>query len=77
MAEVVNSVLATCPSCGVQAIIRAWSCGCQGLDYPDHLEACAVPEDYFMPYLRHCQEMDEHGKNPQKHLRLISDALAS
>ena len=74
MAQVVNSLLATCPSCPVQAIIRSWSCGCQGVDYPEHLKDCEAPDGYFVGYLRHCQELDEHGKNPQSHLEIVTES---
>ena len=72
MAEVVSSQMATCPSCAVQALIRVWSCGCQGTSYPDHQASCEMPDDYFDVFIRHCQELQERGKNPQVHLRLVS-----
>ena len=68
MAQVVASNVVTCPSCTVQANIRVWSCGCQGLNYPDHLEQCEVAGNYFDSYDRHCQELQARGSNPQEHL---------
>ena len=72
MGEVVSSQLPTCPSCSVQAMVRVWSCGCQGCDPPNHREQCEMP-DYFDLFTRFCQELQEHGKNPQLHLRLVSN----
>ena len=74
MANVVSSQMATCPSCAIQAIIRVWSCGCQGVDHPDHLDGCDAPQSYFDVYPRLCQELDEHGRNPQTHLRVVAEA---
>ena len=68
IAYVVASNMASCPSCAVQANIRVWLCGCQGVSYPDHLEECALPDGYFDTYNRYCQELQAHGKNPQTHL---------
>ena len=72
MAEVVSSQLPTCPSCKMQAVVRIWSCGCQASDPRKHLESCQMP-DYFDGFLRLCQELQAHGKNPQLHLRLVSN----
>ncbi len=72
MAEVVSSQLPTCPSCSVQTVIRMWSCGCQGCDGSEHLESCETP-NYFDRFPRYCQELQEYGKNPQSHLRLVTN----
>lgn len=72
MAEVVSSQLPTCPSCSVQAVIRMWSCGCRGCDGSEDLESCETP-NYFDRFPRYCQELQEHGQNPQVHLRLVSN----
>ena len=74
MAQVVASNVVTCPLCAVQANIRVWSCGCQGLSYPDHLERCELDSSYFESYDRYCQELQARGRNPQRHLvALIAD----
>jgi len=31
-----------------------------------------APKDYFDVFVRHCQKLQERGKNPQVHLRLVS-----
>ena len=67
MAEVVSSSIATCPSCSVQAVIRVWTCGCQGVDYPNHPCECKQPRPYFDAYRRACQKVETHGSNPQAH----------
>lgn len=68
MSTVVSSEMVPCPSCGVHAIIRIWACGCQGVDYPDHLDGCKAPDGFFDPYRRFCQELQDKGPNPQLHL---------
>ena len=68
MAYVVASNIASCPSCAVQANIRVWACGCQGVSHPDHLEGCELPYGYFDIYNRLCQELQSRGNNPQTHL---------
>ena len=68
MAEVVSAAVVTCPSCSVQAIVRVWSCGCQGGGpYPNHPFECKQPRPYFDAVNRFCQKMDTHGANPQTH----------
>ena len=67
MAEVVAAGVLTCPSCGVQAIVRVWSCGCLGVSYPEHRYDCKQPRPYFDAVTRYCQKRDTHGANPQTH----------
>ena len=67
MAEVVNSNVLTCPSCSVQAVVRVWSCGCQGTTYPNHPYDCKQARPYFDAVNRFCQKLDTHGANPQTH----------
>ena len=67
MAEVVSGSPISCPSCGVQGVVRFWSCGCQGVDYPNHPFECKQPRPYFDALRRFCQKIDTHGANPQTH----------
>jgi hypothetical protein len=67
MAEVTSAIAVTCPSCAVQAVIRVWTCGCQGIEYPNHPVTCEQPRPYFDAYLRYCLKIDTHGSNPQTH----------
>ena len=69
MAEVVSSNVLTCPSCSVQAVVRVWSCGCQGISYPNHPYDCKQARPYFDSINRFCQKLDTHGANPQRRLR--------
>ena len=65
MADVVSSSVVTCPQCQTQAVIRVWSCGCQGTDYPAHPYECKQPRPYFDAFRRSCLKVDTHGANPQ------------
>ncbi len=67
MAEVVSSNVVTCPSCSVQGVVRMWSCGCSGVNYPNHPYECKQSRPYFDAYTRYCQKLDTHGSNPQTH----------
>ena len=67
MADVVNGAVVTCPSCGVQGVVRFWSCGCQGVSYPNHPFECKQSRPYFDALSRFCQKLDTHGANPQTH----------
>jgi len=52
MAEVVSSSVVTCPSCAVQGVVRMWSCGCGGVNYPNHPYECKQSRPYFDAYIR-------------------------
>ena len=67
MAEVVSAIAVTCPSCGIQGVVRVWTCGCQGITYPSHPFECKQPRPYFDKLARSCQKVDTHGINPQTH----------
>lgn len=43
-----------CPSCGVEAIVQAWTCGCQIVVSPPHLSTCPHAENFFEAYRRAC-----------------------
>jgi hypothetical protein len=53
----VAAVVVTCPSCAVQAVTRVWTCGCQGVDYPNHPFECKQARPYFDKYRRFCQKL--------------------
>ena len=67
MAQVVSSNVVSCPSCSVQAVVRVWTCGCQGISYPEHSQVCKQPRPYFDIFISHCQKQATHGDNPQTH----------
>lgn len=43
-----------CPSCGVEAIVQVWTCGCQIVVSPPHLSTCPHADNFFEAYRRHC-----------------------
>lgn len=71
MAKVVSTNVVTCPGCGVQAIVRVWSCGCQGVTAPPHKDGCPYRyKGYFEKFKRACPFFDIHSpemSNPINH----------
>ena len=71
MAHIVSTNVITCPECGVQAIVRVWSCGCQGVSAPAHKSNCSYRNsDLFERYKRECPYFDKYSRemsDPRNH----------